>query len=313
MIPKVSVVIPVYNVFSYLNRTITSVISQKLEPLEIILVDDGSTDGCYELVENWKEKDPRIIAVHQSNGGVISARNTGLSRSTGEYVFFLDGDDYLLPHCLEVLYNQARSANADWVVSDFIVEYSDGRTLNKLFPDFGKVDAYGFLDYAYRNSDFYYTGRLIKASFIKSIDLSVPYDITFGEDNICVTQLGSQISIAIKVNSPSLVYVQRDDSVTNKIQLNDLIQRARACKLCNDYLKEKGFDHIIKQSMDSYFIKEYCAFISRGILPESLSFVHKECKLKNANISFRERFFYILSLISNNASLKLYRLLKAVL
>ena len=310
MPPKVSVIIPVFNVVRYLNQTITSVISQMLESLEIILVDDGSTDGCYELIENWKEKDSRIIAVHKANGGVTSARNEGLRRATGEYVFFLDGDDYLMPHSLDVLYDKARREDADWVVSDFIVEYPGGRRVDKVFPDFGSVDARGFIAYAYGYPDFYYTGRLIKASFIKNADMSIPDDITFGEDNICVTQLGAQLNVAIKVNIPSLVYVQREDSVTNRIQVSDLIQRARACGLCNDYLKETDFYHIIKQSLDSYFIKEYCACISRGCIPESMSFVHKECKLKNSNLSLRESFFYRLSLLSKKASLKLYRVLK---
>ena len=310
MEPKVSVIIPIYNVGEYLNKTVRSVVNQTLREIEIVLVDDGSVDNSPSMVDEWSQKDTRIIPIHKTNGGVTSARNTGLQKAIGEYVFFLDGDDYILPHSLEVLYAEASANSADWVVSDFIIEYPDGSQLEKRFPDFGRVSSSGFLAYSYSNSDFYYTGRLIRASFLKMANLRIPEEITFGEDNLCVTQLGAQLDNAIKVNTTSLVYVQRQSSVTNKLKKEDLHKRAQACHLSYNYLSSLSCFDKIKPMVDSYFIKEYCSCIARGYIAEEMTFVHKECHYYNSRLTPRERFFYLLSLINKNASIFVYRYLK---
>ena len=90
---KVSVVIPVYNVKPYLERCVQSVLRQTFKDLEIIMVDDGSTDGSGELAESLKDWSPCIRVVHQENQGLSGARNTGIRHATGEYVVFLDSDD----------------------------------------------------------------------------------------------------------------------------------------------------------------------------------------------------------------------------
>ena len=91
--PKISVVIPVYNVESYLERCLESVVNQSLNDLQIILVDDGSPDGSAIICDNYAMKDSRIKVIHKSNGGLASARNEGLKYVTGKYLFFLDSDD----------------------------------------------------------------------------------------------------------------------------------------------------------------------------------------------------------------------------
>lgn len=92
---KISIIIPIYNVEKYLERCVNSVINQTFKNIEIILVDDGSTDGSGELCEKIKERDERIIVYHKKNGGLGSARNYGLDFATGEYILFLDSDDYI--------------------------------------------------------------------------------------------------------------------------------------------------------------------------------------------------------------------------
>ena len=94
MEPKVSVIIPVYNVEKYLDECLISVINQSYRNLEIIIVNDGSTDGSGKKCEGYKKIDSRISVFHKQNGGLSDARNYGLSRSHGEYVFFLDSDDF---------------------------------------------------------------------------------------------------------------------------------------------------------------------------------------------------------------------------
>ena len=310
MAPRVSVIIPIYNVGEYLNNTVSSVVEQSLQDIEVILVDDGSLDNSPDIIEQWARRDSRIVPIHKTNGGVTSARNAGLKLAKGEYIFFLDGDDYILPQSLENLYREAALKEADWVVSDFIIEYPNGKRQDKVFPDFGEVPSSGFLEYSYKNSDFYYTGRLIKTAFIKSAVLNIPETITFGEDNLSVTQLGSQLNSAIKVNTASLVYVQRNTSVTNRLKQKDLYARAQACQLSYQYLHRLSFFKTIQPAVDSYFIKEYCSCIARGYVADEMDFVHKKCKFSNNNLSLRERFFYRLSGISKGTSISLYGLLR---
>ena len=93
--PKVSVIVPVYNVEKYITRCLTSLINQTLDDLEIILVNDGSTDNSVAIIREYKRQHDNIILVEKENGGLSSARNFGLVYATGEYIAFLDSDDYV--------------------------------------------------------------------------------------------------------------------------------------------------------------------------------------------------------------------------
>ena len=115
MVPKVSVIIPVYNVEKFLCRCVNSVLNQTLRDLEIILVDDGSPDHSPQMCEGFKAQDARIKVIHKTNGGLASARNAGLKIANAEYVFFLDSDDWLELNGLEHLYNLADKHNVDFV------------------------------------------------------------------------------------------------------------------------------------------------------------------------------------------------------
>ncbi len=113
--PKVSVIIPVYNVAEYLVQCLHSVLTQSLEELEILCVNDGSTDGSLEILQEYANKDPRISILSQENQGLSQARNVGASMATGEYLFFLDSDDWLETGALELLYHRAEESQVDIV------------------------------------------------------------------------------------------------------------------------------------------------------------------------------------------------------
>lgn len=110
---KVSVIIPVYNVETYLEECVDSVTNNSLKDIEIICVDDGSTDGSLQILKKLAEKDNRIKIISKENGGLSSARNAGLKAAAGEYVLFLDSDDYIEPRALEYLYSEAKAADLD--------------------------------------------------------------------------------------------------------------------------------------------------------------------------------------------------------
>ncbi len=136
MKPLISVIIPVYGVEAYLRRAVDSVLKQTYTNLEIILVDDGSPDGCPAICDAYAAKEARVRVIHKENGGLSDARNAGLDIAGGDYIAFLDSDDYYAPFFIEVLYleilkNDAQVALCRYEVTD-AMEPADG-------PDFAKV------------------------------------------------------------------------------------------------------------------------------------------------------------------------------
>ena len=105
--PKVSVIIPVYNVEQYVEKSIQSVLNQSMKDIEIILVNDGSTDKSGEICDRYGQKEERIIVIHKENGGLSSARNVGVKAASGDYIGFIDSDDYIESVMYETLYQMA--------------------------------------------------------------------------------------------------------------------------------------------------------------------------------------------------------------
>jgi len=118
--PLISVIVPVYNVAQYLDACLESIVSQSYPHLEILVVDDGSTDGSGNQCDRWAERDRRIRVIHQPNGGLSAARNSGLDVMTGQYVIMVDSDDVLHPDAVAVLLAAIRRHHADIAVGDYI-------------------------------------------------------------------------------------------------------------------------------------------------------------------------------------------------
>ncbi|EPX11381.1 glycosyltransferase family 2 protein [Streptococcus agalactiae] len=121
---KISIIIPVYNVKKYLNDCIQSVINQTYNNLEIILIDDGSTDGSGDYCDEIAKKDSRIFVYHKTNGGLSEARNVGIKISTGKYITFIDSDDYIENLYIETLYNSLIEYKADMSLSIILCKHS---------------------------------------------------------------------------------------------------------------------------------------------------------------------------------------------
>ena len=109
----ISIIVPIYNVEKYLDRCIKSIINQSYNNLEIILVDDGSPDRCGEMCDEWAKIDKRIIVVHKENGGLSDARNAGIDIAKGNYLSFIDSDDYVHKDFIKVLYELCIKYNSD--------------------------------------------------------------------------------------------------------------------------------------------------------------------------------------------------------
>lgn len=127
---KVSVIIPVYNVELYLEECLDSVLSQSLRDIEVILVNDGSTDRSFEIIENYAKNDNRIQVLNQDNKGVSAARNIGLSISRGEYILFVDSDDMIIENSLDLLYKQACEKNTEVLLGHAYRYFTNGEKID---------------------------------------------------------------------------------------------------------------------------------------------------------------------------------------
>lgn len=143
--PAISVIVPVYNMEKYVEQALDSLLSQTLEDLEIVVVNDGSSDGSADIVERFARKDERILVVHQNNTGLSGARNAGLTMATGRYVAFLDPDDWAEPDMYETLYAAAVADDCDFA---FGRHYLDDESTGLM-----SLAAYGYKPGLYASKD----------------------------------------------------------------------------------------------------------------------------------------------------------------
>lgn len=132
MKPLISVIVPVYRVEQYLDKCVASILSQTYENLDVILVDDGSPDTCGAKCDSWSEKDSRITVIHKKNGGLSDARNAGMNRAKGEFICFIDSDDWIDSTMLQLLYDTMQETDSDISACGICLEFEDGRAPRSL-------------------------------------------------------------------------------------------------------------------------------------------------------------------------------------
>ena len=130
----ISVIVPIYKVEKYLRRCVNSILRQSYTKLEILLIDDGSPDACPEICEAYAKTDSRVRVIHKENGGLSSARNTGLEIAEGEYIAFVDGDDYIHSEMLKQLYHALKDTDADLSVCNLQYVNEEGYKI-PTYPD----------------------------------------------------------------------------------------------------------------------------------------------------------------------------------
>ena len=206
--PKVSVIVPIYNVEKYLEKCINSLLSQTLEDIQIILVNDGSKDNSGNIAKEYeKNNKDRVIYVEKENGGLSDARNYGLKYATGDFIAFLDSDDYIEKNAYEEMYNQAIEENADYVECDFIWEFPNKIRVDKQYPYKNKKEMLSFVRVVAWN-------KLIKRQLITDNNFEFPKGLRY-EDVEFTYKLIPFINKFAYVDKPFIHYVQREGSIAN--------------------------------------------------------------------------------------------------
>ncbi|HAE42891.1 MAG TPA: hypothetical protein DCG34_08260 [Clostridiales bacterium] len=266
---KISVIIPVYNTADYLDKCISSVVNQSHYNLEIIVVNDGSSDSSGEIIELWTRKDSRILNFHQQNGGVSSARNTGLSMASGRYVYFLDSDDWIEDIMLETMYRVAIDSDFDLVSCNLWYEFVNGRELGiKSVSSSAEIvnlwqGADLFFDYLSPLSPGGYLGnKIFKLSIIKNHRIAfVDSSFVGGEDayfNLCFF---THVKKSALIGQPFHHYHQRAGSAIHKARPEIISQYVNMISRFIDYCTEKSCEEKLK----TFFPHLLYHFYSLGI------------------------------------------------
>ena len=233
---KISVVIPVYNVSKYLNQCIESIINQKYKKLEIILVDDGSTDNSAQICDEYAKKDYRIKVIHKENGGLSDARNTGIDNATGDYIGFVDSDDWISEDMYLTLYNNMKKEDADISCCNRFFAYS-----NKIIP-YGTVNFYEVMN-SERAIELMCThGYLGTSAYTKLYKRETFKDIRYpkgkvNEDIYTTYKLFDRASRIVYEAVPLYYYRQRKGSITNSKKVN--VNAMEASKELLDFVERK--------------------------------------------------------------------------
>ncbi|MBS4065609.1 MAG: glycosyltransferase [Chitinophagaceae bacterium] len=217
--PIISVVIPVYNAAPYLEQCIRSVLGQTFRDLEVIAVNDGSTDNSAAILDVLAATDSRLRVFHNENKRVSATRNFGLTQASGAWIAFCDADDYMEPTMLETLHNSIQNMHADWAICNVNMICSDGSSKLRLhmLKD-GVVDlaakrplfVEGLMRFYYDNANW---NKLFKASVIKEHDLRFEEGMHIWEDllfNLQYTQFASRVTL---INQPLYNYRLLDHSL----------------------------------------------------------------------------------------------------
>lgn len=182
----ISIIIPIYNVSQYLNECIQSVVNQSYKDFECVLIDDGSSDGCEMICDQWAQKDSRIKVIHQSNQGVSKARNRGIAEAQGEYIIFIDSDDWIDPNYLNELFQPIEKYNVDLVVCGLQQQYNNGTFQNYSYKTgIIKIEKQFTNEFTDINKQFLLFGPVIKLyrkSIIQKHNIHFPPEYTYGED-----------------------------------------------------------------------------------------------------------------------------------
>lgn len=219
--PKVSVIVPVYKTEKYINRCIDSILSQTFSDIEVILVDDGSPDNCPKICDEYATKDSRVKVIHQKNSGVSSARNAGLKVCCGEYLLFVDADDYISSDMIENLF-LAIGKKYDVAISGYT---EIGLTVKTEIYDYkGCKSKDDFILHCIQNTGGVVCSKLYKTSIIKKNDIFFNENLIQSEDLIFALNVFLKSDTFITIDKADYFYDRRDESNVN-IDLSDWLNK----------------------------------------------------------------------------------------
>jgi len=233
----VSIIIPVYNVQDYLPECLDSVIEQTISSREIIIINDGSTDKSYEILKEYKKRFPELIIINQENSGISETRNVGLRLAKGEYVGFVDSDDFIKLTMYEKMYEVASRDNCDIVICNYIL-YDEMQSTKavKEFDEDGNIDKIEVLKkFLLNDVKAYAWNKLYKRELFTDNKIVFPSFVVC-EDTPAGFLLFAQAKKISVIEEPLYYYRQRQKSLTNTYSLKAMEDMISGCYIMRDYI-----------------------------------------------------------------------------
>ena len=264
--PKISIIVPVYNVEKYIAKCLKSLTLQTLQGIEIIIVNDGSLDRSIDIIEKYVKENPTKIKYYEKkNGGLSSARNYGIEYATGEYVAFLDSDDYVEINMYEEMYNLAKKENADMVECDFIWEWEYGKKV------YDKRREYKTKEDMMKKPRVVAWNKIYKREILNKNKIRFPEGLIY-EDMEFFYKLLPHLNKISYINKYFVHYIQRKDSISNK-----------QTKKIEDIFKilDNIFDYYKEQNLYNQYEKELKYMKKRILFGSSLKRILKIKDVRN--------------------------------
>lgn len=308
----ISIIVPVYNTEQYLKRCIESIQNQTYTNLEIILIDDGSTDKSLAICEQYAEADKRIKVIHQENQGVSSARNKGLSNANGKYIGFVDSDDYISKDMYEILVREMENADVDMVACGYnfdvngkIVSVRNERDVVERIMPAEKFMYYAYNRDQYRGVANYTVCKLYSRKIIDMFQIKFDRRFIIGEDMVFTTIFYLNCRNIKYINMPLYYYYVRSNSAINDVskdKQNVLLAYEEVIHLCESY----GIDQLVQKYIKRFYVYWCGRCLEYSIAKrdnESVVKIQNKAKLYlseyiETNVEYPERIEWIKGLLA---------------
>lgn len=294
--PTISIIVPVYNTALYLSKCLNSIAAQTFTDFEVLMIDDGSTDGSGEICDQYSQSDSRFIAIHQSNQGVSVSRNNGLKQARGNYIAFVDSDDYIHPQMLELLYKAIRQGEYDLSVARYLsvnvgTEIEIQRIIEFHSQELSAEDILCKL-FGKSGEDIQYIvvwNKLYDRRLLANICFSA---LKVSEDLLFNVEVFSKVRQAIEVDSKLYYYTQRNTSASHSVSEKQIIDRIDASYTCLRYIPSGSAEEaccvmkLYKVLFSSRFLGRREVYLKNVV--RRIKEVHKQiykCFLQNKYIS----------------------------
>ena len=312
-LPLISVIIPIYNVEKYLRECLDSVLAQTYKNLEIILIDDGSPDNCGKICDEYAAKDNRIKVIHQINQGVSAARNAGLDAARGEYIGFVDSDDYIKPDMYEYLYALISKDNADMAMCN-VIQTDTFKSAAPIQDIYKLIEA---RDIFYWSEWMWLICKLFSTNLFKKIRLNT--EIIHGEDALFAFEIAKKPFQVALGNQAKYFYRYNIMSASHTFH-SEYLKRLTAVEKCLQYAKEHGMQFFYETRSANLFswIARWLQLLAQQDNPDMQSvgclqqYIHKHYfrLIFHDRLSIKMKCYLTLCCINFPLANKIYQLLK---
>lgn len=268
---KISIIIPVYNVQEYLDRCLNSIINQTYKNIEILLIDDGSTDNSGKICDLYKDKDKRVSVIHKKNGGLSDARNVGIKNASGEYLSFVDSDDFVAENFIQELHSIITAYSADIAIcgyekgkKDFFSNRRVKKQKNIIFDSEEMLEQWHG---KHKHIETMAWNKLYKKELF--LEHSIEYPVGYYNEDVQTTHLLVEKANRIVITNKKLYYYyQRTNSIIRLVSLKSVEDNLYSQGIRLAYFKDKNYIsayHRLKIKLQKYYMVKYCQLVDCDI------------------------------------------------